>query len=53
VGHVIGISGMAVVNEDGMIGAEGGIVAGKVIVTADGVSVGGGYEKFVGPMSRS
>ena len=40
-GHVIGISGMAVVNEGGIMGAEGW--TGKVIVTAEGVSVGGGY----------
>jgi len=42
VGHMIGISGMAVVNDDGMTGADGwtGWVAGKVIVTEEGV-VGG------------
>ena len=48
---------MAVVNEDGMTGADGwgsgAAVAdgGKVIVTVEGVS--GGYEKFVGLAPRS
>ena len=48
---------MAVVNEDGMTGADswgsGTAVAGggNVIVTVEGVS--GGYEKFVGPVPRS
>ena len=48
---------MAVVNEDGMTGADGwesdAAVAGggKVIVTVEGVS--GGYEKFVGLVPRS
>jgi len=53
VGHVIRISGMVVVNEDGMTGADGwtGWVAGKMIVVEDGVA--GGYEKFVGPEPRS
>jgi len=40
VGHMIGISGMAVVNEDGMTGADGwtGWVAGKVtVIVKDGV----------------
>jgi len=50
---VIGISGMAVANEVGMMGAGGWMVTGKVIVTAEGVSVEGGYEKFVGPEPRS
>jgi len=49
VGHVIGISGMVVVNEDGMTGAGGWMVAGKVIVTAEGVGMMGGYRKFVDP----
>ena len=42
VGHVIGISGMAVVNEDGMTGADGwmGWVVGRVIVTEGGVAGG-------------
>ena len=44
---------MAVVNEGGMTGADGWIVAGRVIVTVEGVSVGSGYEKFVGPAPRS
>jgi len=53
VGHVIRISGMAVINEDGMIGVDDwtGWVVGKVIVTEEGVV--GGYEKFVGPEPRS
>ena len=48
---------MAVVNEDGMTGADGwgsGTVVtggGKVIVTVEGVP--GGYEKFVGLAPRS
>jgi len=50
---VIGISGMAVVNEGSMTGAEGWMVASKVIVTVEGVLVEGGYEKFVGPEPRS
>ena len=41
---------MAVVNEDGMTGADGW-GSGKVIVTVEGVS--GGYEKFVGLAPRS
>ena len=49
---MIGISGIAVVNKGGMTGAVGWTVAGKVIVTAEGVSVEGGYEKFVGPEPR-
>jgi len=44
---------MVVANEGGMIGADGWIVAGKVIVTAEGVLVVGGCEKFVGPEPRS
>ena len=42
VGHVIGISGMAVVNEDGMTGADGwtGWVASKVTVMEGGVAGG-------------
>jgi len=47
VGHVIGISGMAVANEGGMIGAVGWTFAGKVIVTVEGVGMTGGYKKFV------
>jgi len=50
---MIGISGMVVVNEVGMTGADGWTVAGKVIVTVEGVSVEGGYKKFVGPEHRS
>jgi len=50
---MIGISGMAVANEGSMTGVDGWTVAGKVIVTAGGVSVVGGYEKFVGPEPRS
>ena len=50
---MIGISGMAVANEGGMTGVEGWTVTGKVIVTAEGVLVEGGYEKFVGPEPRS
>ena len=48
---------MAVMNEDGMTGADGwgsgAAVAGgsNVIVTVEGVS--GGYEKFVGLAPRS
>jgi len=49
---MIGISGMAVVNEGSMTGVDGWMVAGKVIVTAEGVLVEGGYEKFVGPEPR-
>jgi len=49
VGHVIRISGMVVVNEDGMIGAVGWTFAGRVIVTEEGVGMMGGYEKFVDP----
>jgi len=49
---MIGISGMAVANEGGMMGVDGWMVAGKVIVTAEGVLVEGGYEKFVGPEPR-
>ena len=42
VGHVIGISGMAVINEDGMTGADGwmGWVAGRVMVMEGGVAGG-------------
>ena len=43
---------MAVANEGSTMGAEGWTVAGKVIVTAEGVLVDGGYEKFVGPEPR-
>ena len=50
---MIGISGMAVANEGGMTGVEGWMVAGKVIVIVEGMSVVGGYEKFVGPEPRS
>ena len=50
---MIGISGMAVVNKGSMTGAEGWMVASKVIVTVEGVLVEGGYEKFVGPEPRS
>jgi len=50
---VIGISGMAVANEVGMMGADSWTVAGKVIVTAEGMSVEGRYEKFVGSKPRS
>jgi len=49
VGHVIGISGMAVANEDGTTGAAGWTFAGRVIVTEEGVGITGGYEKFVDP----
>ena len=49
VGHVIGISGMAVANEGGMTGAVGWTFVGRVIVTAEGVGITGGYEKFVDP----
>jgi len=49
VGHVIGISGMAVANEGGMTGAVGWTFAGRVIVTEEGVGITGGYEKFVDP----
>ena len=45
-GHRIGISGMAVVNEGSMMGVGVWTVAGKVIVTAEGVSVEGGYENL-------
>jgi len=40
VGHVIGISGMAVVNKDGMTGADSwmGWVAGRVMVMEGGVA---------------
>jgi len=38
---------MAVVNEGSMMGVGVWTVAGKVIVTAEGVSVEGGYENFV------
>jgi len=42
VGHVIGISGMVVINEDGMTGADGWTVwvAGRVMVTEGGVAGG-------------
>jgi len=42
VGHMIRISGMAVVNEDGMTGVDGwvGWVAGRVMVTEGGVAGG-------------
>jgi len=42
VGHMIGISGMAVVNEDGMTGVDGwtGWVAGRVMVMEGGVADG-------------
>jgi len=50
---MIGISGMAVVNEDRTIGTDGWTVAGRVIVTVEGLSVDGRYEKFVGPAPRS
>ena len=49
VGHVIGISGMAVVNEGGMTGAVGWTFAGRVIITEEGVGMTGGYKKFVDP----
>jgi len=49
VGHVIGISGMAVVNEGGTIGAVGWTFAGRVIVTEEGVGIMGGYKNFVDP----
>jgi len=49
VGHMIGISGMAVVNEGGMTGAVGWTFAGRVIVTEEGVGMTGGYKKFVDP----
>ena len=48
---------MAVVNEDGMTGADGwgsgaaAVGGGKVIVTVEGVA--DGYEKFVGLAPRS
>ena len=48
---------MAVINEDGMTGADGWgsgaaeVDGGNVIVTVEGVS--GGYEKFVGLAPRS
>ena len=48
---------MAVVNEDGMTGADGWgsgaavVGGGKVIVTVEGVA--DGYEKFVGLAPRS
>jgi len=44
---------MAVANEGGMIGADGWMAAGRVIVTVEGLLVDGGYEKFVGPVPRS
>jgi len=44
---------MAVANEGSMTGVDGWTVAGKVIVIVEGVSVMGGYEKFVGPEPRS
>ena len=49
VGHVIGISGMAVVNEGSMTGAVGWTFAGRVIVTEEGVGITGGYKNFVDP----
>jgi len=49
VGHMTGISGMVVVNEDGMMGAVGWTFAGRVIVTVEGVGMTGGYKKFVDP----
>jgi len=49
VGHVIGISGMAVANEGGMTGAVGWTFASRVIVTEGGVGITGGYKKFVDP----
>jgi len=53
VGHVIGISGMAVVNEGSMTGAVGWTFVGRVIVTEEGVGMMGGYKKFVDPGPRS
>jgi len=50
---VIRISGMAVANKGSMMGVDGWMVAGKVIVTAEGVLVKGGCENFVGPEPRS
>jgi len=47
VGHVIGISGMAVANEGGMMGVVGWMFVGRVIVTVEGVGITGGYRKFV------
>ena len=44
---------MAVANEGSITGTDGWTVAGKVIVTVEGVSVESGYEKFVGPEPRS
>jgi len=49
VGHMIGISGMAVVNEGGMTGVVGWTFAGRVIVMVEGVGMMGGYRKFVDP----
>jgi len=53
VGHMIGISGMAVVNEGSMTGAVGWTFVGRVIVTEEGVGMTGGYKKFVDPGPRS
>ena len=53
---MIGICGMVVMNEDGMTGTDGwmaGWTDGKVIVTAEGIAVTGGYKNFVGPKPRS
>ena len=50
---MIGISGMVVVNEGGMTGAVGWTFVGRVIVTAEGVGMTGGYKKFVDPGSGS
>ena len=49
VGHVIGISGMAVVNEDGMIGVVGWMSTGRGMVAGEGSGMAGGCEKFVVP----
>jgi len=49
VGHMIGISGMMVVNEGSMTGVVGWTFAGRFIVTEEGVGMMGGYKKFVDP----
>ena len=45
----MGISGMAVANEDGMIGAVGWTSTGRGMVAGEGLGIAGGCEKFVDP----
>jgi len=45
----MGISGMAVVNEDGMTGTVGWTFAGRGMVAGEGLGMAGGCENFVDP----